>query len=65
LYVLAKETSRACPIDARMREQLIELARSAGAGATVDDWLKAGERLSQAQVAALAFEGGRVEEHLG
>ena len=64
-HVLSKETSNACLIDVRMRDQLIDLAKSAGAGASVDDWLKAGERLSQAQVAALAFEGGRVEEFLG
>ncbi len=64
-YVLSKETSNACLIDVRMRDQLIDLAKSAGAGASVDDWLKAGERLSQAQVAALAFEGARVEEFLG
>jgi predicted ATPase/DNA-binding winged helix-turn-helix (wHTH) protein len=65
LHVLSKEKSNACLIDVRMRDQLIELAQSASAGASVDDWLKAGERLSQAQVAALAFEGGRVEEFLG
>jgi len=65
LHVLSKETSNVCPIDLRMRDQLIELARSAGDGASVDDWLKAGERLGQAQVAALAFEGARVEEFLG
>ncbi len=64
-HVLSKETSNACLIDVRMRDQLIDLAKSAGAGASVDDWLKAGERLSQAQVAALAFEGARVEEFLG
>ena len=51
LHVLSKETSNACLIDVRMRDQLIELAKSAGDGASVDDWLKAGERLSQAQVA--------------
>ena len=65
LHVLSKEKSNACLIDVRMRDQLIELAQSASAGASVDDWLKAGERLSQAQVAALAFEGARVEEFLG
>jgi tetratricopeptide (TPR) repeat protein len=64
-HVLSKETSDPCLIDVRLRDQLIDLAKSAGAGASVDDWLKAGERLSQAQVAALAFEGGRVEEFLG
>ena len=64
-HVLSKETSNPCLIDVRLRDQLIDLAKSAGAGASVDDWLKAGERLSQAQVAALAFEGGRVEEFLG
>jgi hypothetical protein len=64
LHVLSKETSVGCPIDARMRDQLIELARSAGAGGSVDDWMKEGERLSQGQVAALAFEGARVEDVL-
>jgi predicted ATPase/DNA-binding winged helix-turn-helix (wHTH) protein len=64
-HVLSKETSSPFLIDVRVRDQLIDLAKSAGAGASVDDWLKAGERLSQAQVAALAFEGGRVEEFLG
>jgi predicted ATPase/DNA-binding winged helix-turn-helix (wHTH) protein len=61
-HVMSKETSSACLIDVRMSDQLIEFAKSAGAGASVDDWLKAGERLSQAQVAALAFEGARVED---
>jgi ATP/maltotriose-dependent transcriptional regulator MalT len=64
-HVLSKETSTVLLMDVRMRDQLIDLAKSAGAGASVDDWLKAGERLSQAQVAALAFEGARVEEFLG
>jgi predicted ATPase/DNA-binding winged helix-turn-helix (wHTH) protein len=64
-HVLSKETSTPYLFDVRLRDHLIDLAKSAGAGASVDAWLKAGERLSQAQVTALAFEGGRVEEFLG
>jgi predicted ATPase len=60
---LTKAMSTYCAADVQMKEKLVALGRERGWA--VDDWMADGARLTQAQAAELAFEGGRVEETLG
>jgi hypothetical protein len=60
---LTRATSNHCIVDVQMKEKLVALGRERGWA--VDDWMADGARLTQAQAAELAFEGGRVEETLG
>jgi predicted ATPase len=60
---LTKATSSYCAADVQMKEKLVAMGRERGWA--VDEWMEEGARLTQAQAAELAFEGGRVEEHPG
>jgi hypothetical protein len=52
-----------CATDVQMKDKLVAMGFERGWA--VDEWMADGARLTQAQAAELAFEGGGIEGHLG
>jgi hypothetical protein len=46
----------ACPIDLQLRQRVHDLAVAASDARVVDAWFAAGEQLTEAQAAAIAFD---------
>lgn len=62
LDALQKDTGHLCPIETRMKDQLLELAASAGIAERVLVWLRAGASLTPTQASGIAFADQPLDE---